>query len=256
MSTPYDYVLIDSRTGLTDIGGLCIGPLADRLVVVTGLNDQNIKGTLSFLKEAGIHPSSDAATPQPWDEADVTLDGEHAEPRLGPKPTLLVASPVPLGELAYKKVRIEELRKDLGVKPSFLSYHPQMALMETIFVRDYPEEYLSLKYRNLTDRMMAQVSDDVQHLLPQETPFHEDPSKILDTLQAILRAAPLEGELALQYLGLWDNALKADDPEEFWVKRQVASLFAQQPGFKLRALNNWGSALSAQARTRTGRGRR
>jgi cellulose biosynthesis protein BcsQ len=27
--TPYDYVIVDSRTGLTEVGGLCVGPLAD-----------------------------------------------------------------------------------------------------------------------------------------------------------------------------------------------------------------------------------
>ena len=36
IETPYDYVLVDSRTGITEIGGLCVGPLADRLVVITG----------------------------------------------------------------------------------------------------------------------------------------------------------------------------------------------------------------------------
>jgi len=37
--TPYDYVLADSRTGITEFGGLYVGPFPDRLVVFTGLND-------------------------------------------------------------------------------------------------------------------------------------------------------------------------------------------------------------------------
>lgn len=53
---PYDYILLDSRTGITEVGGLCIGPLADRLVVLSALNEQNIEGTLMVLKEAGIEP--------------------------------------------------------------------------------------------------------------------------------------------------------------------------------------------------------
>ena len=40
----YDYVLVDSRTGITETGGLCIGPLSDQLVVLTALNDQNVAG--------------------------------------------------------------------------------------------------------------------------------------------------------------------------------------------------------------------
>jgi len=50
----YDYMLIDSRTGITEIGGPCIGPLSDQLVVLTALNDQNVVGTRKFLTEVGI----------------------------------------------------------------------------------------------------------------------------------------------------------------------------------------------------------
>lgn len=135
VETPYDYVLVDSRTGLTEIGGLCVGPLADRLVVLTGLNDQNIQDTAEFLKVVGIEP-----TPRPlksirWDEAD---PGEKdPNPSLGPKPTILVASPVPTGEMDYRLKRLEVLQRRLGIRPITLSYHPQMALMETLLVRDY-----------------------------------------------------------------------------------------------------------------------
>ena len=94
LSTPYDYVLVDSRTGITEIGGLCVGPLADRLVVITGLNDQNVQGTLSFLKEAGIKPESRPKEDKRWDEDDPSEDSTD-NPSLGPKPTILVASRCP-----------------------------------------------------------------------------------------------------------------------------------------------------------------
>lgn len=152
--TPYDYVLVDSRTGITEIGGLCVGPLADALVVVTGLNDQNVEGTRSFLKLTGIHPM-----PKSGPEAD---DKDFTT--LGPKPTLIVASPVPLGELMYGQQRLEELEKALGSKPSRLSYHPQLALMETIFVRDYPDEYLAVEYSNLTQRVLSIARDTAKEV--------------------------------------------------------------------------------------------
>jgi hypothetical protein len=101
LSTPYDYVLVDSRTGITETGGLCVGPLADRLVVVTGLNDQNVEGTLTFLNEVGIKPKPRSKDAEPWDDADRTDN-----PSLGPKPTILVASPVPAGEIAYRRQRL------------------------------------------------------------------------------------------------------------------------------------------------------
>ena len=156
VETPYDYVLVDSRTGLTEIGGLCVGPLADRLVVLTGLNDQNVQGTADFLEMVGIKPRT--AETGRWDEAD---PGEKdSVPSLGPKPTILVASPVPAGEMDYRRKRLDELEKRLGIRPVTLSYHPQMALMETVMVRDYPDEYLGREYIVLTNRLMEQVLDD------------------------------------------------------------------------------------------------
>src|ERR1022692_3633869 len=151
IQTPYDYVLVDSRTGITEIGGLCVGPLADRLVVITGLNDQNVNGTLRFLEEAGIQPKSRSEKDPPWDDADTVSVGVADSPSLGPKPTIVVASPVPAGEIAYKRQRLSELEKLLGIHPVSLSYHPQMALMESVFVRDYPEEYLAQEYNPAGD---------------------------------------------------------------------------------------------------------
>jgi MinD-like ATPase involved in chromosome partitioning or flagellar assembly len=133
IDTPYDYVLVDSRTGFTEIGGLCVGPLADRLVVVTGLNDQNVSGTLDFLKEVGIQPKPRPKEEQPWDDVD-----RVENPSLGPKPTIVVASPVPGSEIEQRDGRLSELEKLLRIHPMQLSYHPQMALAETVFVRDYP----------------------------------------------------------------------------------------------------------------------
>ena len=155
LQTPYDYVLVDSRTGITEIGGLCVGPLADRLVVITGLNDQNVHGTLDFLKEAGIEPKPRSKDDEPRDDADPIRSAGSDHPSLGPKPTILVASPVPAGEITYKRQRLDELAKLLGIRPVSLSYHAQLALMESVFVRDYPEEYLADEYERFATNVTA-----------------------------------------------------------------------------------------------------
>ncbi|HEV2844715.1 MAG TPA: P-loop NTPase, partial [Thermoanaerobaculia bacterium] len=41
----YEILLIDSRTGFTDLGALCTLPLPDLVVLVTNLNEQNLEGT-------------------------------------------------------------------------------------------------------------------------------------------------------------------------------------------------------------------
>lgn len=158
--TAYDYILIDSRTGLSETGGLCVGPLSDRLVVLCGLNDQNINGTKDFLDVVGLQRKARTTKSEIWDSADPIAGAAHLRPpTIGPKPTLLVASPVPGGEITYKKKRMDVLENEIGLAPVKLSYHPQMALMETLFVRDHPDEYLAIEYATLASKIMGMVED-------------------------------------------------------------------------------------------------
>ncbi|MFS8098892.1 tetratricopeptide repeat protein [Lentzea alba] len=48
----FDFVLIDSRTGVTDIGGICTAQLPDVLVLCVAPNRQNLVGTLDVAKRA------------------------------------------------------------------------------------------------------------------------------------------------------------------------------------------------------------
>ncbi|HEX7306279.1 KGGVGR-motif variant AAA ATPase [Lentzea sp.] len=50
----FDYVLIDSRTGITDIGGICTAQLPDVLVLCVAPNHQNLKGTLDVARRAAV----------------------------------------------------------------------------------------------------------------------------------------------------------------------------------------------------------
>jgi cellulose biosynthesis protein BcsQ len=46
MAKRYDYVLIDSRAGVTDVGSICTMMLPDKLVLVFTPNDQSLRGAL------------------------------------------------------------------------------------------------------------------------------------------------------------------------------------------------------------------
>jgi len=48
----YDVVLIDSRTGITDIGGICTVQLPEVLVMLFTANEQSIRGTLDVARRA------------------------------------------------------------------------------------------------------------------------------------------------------------------------------------------------------------
>src|SRR5262249_59736414 len=51
-SDSYDFVLIDSRTGLTDSGGVCTIQMPHTLVLVFTANDQSIDGGLRIVAAA------------------------------------------------------------------------------------------------------------------------------------------------------------------------------------------------------------
>ena len=247
-SVPYDYILVDSRTGITELGGLCVGPLCDRLVVCTALNEQNINGTRAFLEEAGIEPKArNAKDFSPWDQADPE-PGEGVPETMGPKPTLIVATPVPSGEIEYKRRRKEELQKILGPICAQLSYHPQMALMESIFVREYSEEYLAQEYRGLADHLMASVMDHHVQLAQRSMRISEEKRDAKESVDMAIRIAGHNTEAGAAILMQLGNSLSNDSDEQVKMLLKVCGLLAGLGGkIGATAWINFGDALSAQA---------
>jgi hypothetical protein len=54
----YDLVIVDSRTGVTEMGGICTFQLADLIVLFTGANHQNRRGTLDVMRDFEALPST------------------------------------------------------------------------------------------------------------------------------------------------------------------------------------------------------
>lgn len=50
----YDFVLVDSRTGITDIGGICTVQLPDQLVLLFTANEQGLRGSLDVIKRSRV----------------------------------------------------------------------------------------------------------------------------------------------------------------------------------------------------------
>jgi cytochrome c-type biogenesis protein CcmH/NrfG len=250
VQTPYDYILIDSRTGVTEIGGLCVGPLADRLVVLTGLNDQNVEGTATLLKEIGIQLQPRKAGDPAWDEADPVQASPRDAPALGPKPTLLVATPVPSGETELKRQRLKDVTAKLGIRPLTLSYFPRLALMETLMVRDFAEEHLSGEYKGLVSRVMAQIGDDEQSLMLRFTSAVGENADLPAAVKSALRLAPIAPELSQFVLRQAHNATFRSS--EWTVLRGVAAHLAVGSVHRDIALGSWGLTLGQQANLKQG----
>jgi tetratricopeptide (TPR) repeat protein len=65
LAKQYDYVLIDSRTGLTDISGICTTLLPDKLVVVFTPNRQSLTGVLEKLIPEALNYRRNSAYMRP-----------------------------------------------------------------------------------------------------------------------------------------------------------------------------------------------
>jgi cellulose biosynthesis protein BcsQ len=143
----FDHVLIDSRSGLADVGGLCLLGLAETRVVLTGLNEQNVTGTKMVLD----------------DIAEVDDDARKSSH------LITVFSPVPEGEVDLLAERLESAKDTLGVSDDqvrLLHYHPRIALEEKPFAKPF-HEYTRIydEYEDLTDHLLALTGSDARSLV-------------------------------------------------------------------------------------------
>ncbi len=133
-----DYLLIDSRTGWTDISAIATRQLADTVALIFGLNDQNLEGAI-----------------QSYETIDKT-------PRDKAIRFILAASPMPFQfgydkidqklEIAGSKMSGAE-NSGIDDKPPILriSYHPLLAIEEALMVVKEPKGEPALTYFKLAD---------------------------------------------------------------------------------------------------------
>jgi len=144
----YDYVLVDSRTGFSDEAGICTRDLADYLMILSGLNRQNVEGTCEFLKALRL-----------------ATEGKEARFQI-------ILSPVPNGEDALvderenvAKTSFEEAwgsEIDLSLQ---IPYHPQLALTEEPHIFRRRRGYLFQAYRAIERRMLRALGHDARSLM-------------------------------------------------------------------------------------------
>jgi MinD-like ATPase involved in chromosome partitioning or flagellar assembly len=191
-----DYLLVDSRTGLTEVGGICTVHLADFVVILFGLNRQNVEGTCMVLRRLRAVRN---------DFADRVL---------------FVASPVPIGEEDLKKERFDQARKAfadaLGVTSEglapihFLHYHPRLALSEESFVAHFPETPLSAQYRRLARQIQGRNEADKRYRLGViREELRDDFSKGFESLRELVSEATAPPEALFHFAIL----LPAKDPD-------------------------------------------
>ena len=165
-----DYVLIDSRTGLTDVGGICTLHLPQLVVLLYALNDQNIHGIAGVAR--AISKAENTRPPQ----------------------LLTVATPVPpmpKERTGLLQERFELAEKELGIKPHCqIHYDARVPLKEEILVWDESGGRLSWEYRELKDKITDYDIRGLDFLIKESTRAVEE----LDEERAFAAAKDLERE--------------------------------------------------------------
>ena len=121
-----DYVFVDSRTGLTEVGGVCTTQFPDLVMMLFGLNEQNVRGVATVaqsIREADpdrvpqIHFVATPVPNFPSDQRGIPNDKRVQERR---------------SQLAERMDAAAEL---FGVKiTSSIRYYPPASLSEKLFV--------------------------------------------------------------------------------------------------------------------------
>jgi len=212
-----DYLLIDSRTGITEMGGLCTSLLTDRVVFFIGNNRENIEGARQILR--GIQ-----ASPRLPDQEPVKIN--------------FVLTRIPLPAEGKGAGREEEIVKDIKkfLNEGAENLGDQLNITDiTVLHSDRDLELaegLRLTEENLIEMPLARdylklfskiipaevLKPKIQELLDKlVTPRRamEEPEKIKSELEAIVYAYPQSGLIDkltdLFYYRMKDRPAQDDD---------------------------------------------
>ena len=128
-----DYVLIDSRTGHTDTGGICTRQLPDAVVILFFPNEQNLRGLRRVVRD---------------------VRAEAGEPRSKTIELHFVMSNVPDldDEDRILDDKIEAFQEQLGFRrePMIVHRYDSLSLLnQVVFTKDRPRSRLAREYREL-----------------------------------------------------------------------------------------------------------
>lgn len=139
-----DYVLIDSRTGHTDVGGICTRQLPDAVVILFFPNAQNLRGLTKIVGDIRTEPS---------------------KPQENPIRLHYVMSNVP--DLDDEEKILEEsiasFQQNLGFiqKPLMVHRYDSLSLLnQAIFTKDRPMSRLAKEFRGVTEGLIRFNPED------------------------------------------------------------------------------------------------
>ena len=177
-----DYVLIDSRTGHCDVGGICTRQLPNAVVAFFFPNDQNLIGLKKVVFD---------------------IRREKNSPREGETEIHFVTSIIPRidDEKGDLRKRLKECQSELGYVRDPLVIHTYDSLAfvnQTVFTVERSGTSLAKEYRKLADTIAERNPEDRKgalRLLQRMGLPHADPKEERDQLTEIANKHSGDGEI-------------------------------------------------------------
>lgn len=144
-----DYVLIDSRTGHSDVSGICTRQLPDSVVILFFPTDQNLRGLPKVVEDIRLEKSS---------------------PRQKAISLLFVMSNVPdlddEDQILESRIRLFADTLHYDELSGVIHRYDSLALLnQVIFTADRPKSRLAREYHTLTDKVIEQNLNDPEGAL-------------------------------------------------------------------------------------------
>ena len=184
-----DYVLIDSRTGHTDIGGICTRQLPDAVAILFFPNEQNLRGLTKIVKD---------------------IRAEAGEPRKKEIDLHFVMSNVPdlddEDRILQTKMNAFREQLDLAGEPMIVHRYDSLSLLnQAVFTKDRPRSRLAREYRRLVRAIVGRNLADRDGALDyikgagerwrRRGTVRESPEKISLKLQQIENRHSTDGDV-------------------------------------------------------------
>ena len=225
-----DYVLIDSRTGHTDTGGICTRQLPDAVAIFFFPNEQNLRGLTKIVRD---------------------IRAEAEGPRKKEIELHFVMSNVPDldDEDKILEEQIEEFQNQLGFKrePMIVHRYNSLALLnQAVFTKDRPRSRLAQEYRDIVQEIVRLNIEDREGALDyirrlasnwsRLAVAPENLKKITPKLTQIVGVHSNDGEVLFKLgllfeednrkgadLGFFDRAIEAgyDEPRVYWGRARL-----------------------------------
>lgn len=170
----YDYVLLDSRTGFTDVGGICTRHLPDAVVTMFRPDDQSLRGMTSVVDSI----RDEGKTPRRQQDIELHF--------------VMASIPAADDEEGILEAHRQAFERQLGIPSDHLlairQYQSMDLLTQPIYTRTRPRTELARSYQKLTKMIRALNVDDRDGILnylrraPEDLPARDD-TEFLDTIR-------------------------------------------------------------------------